>query len=65
MALERLQAGATAGVPDLDRVVVRARRQPAPVLREHYRADRRAVAFERLQASIPVLFYSRLYRDSF
>jgi hypothetical protein len=50
MALERLQARAAAGVPDLDGPVVGRRRQPGRVVREGHRPDRTAMALERLQA---------------
>ena len=50
MALERLQALAAARVPDLDRPVVRRRRQPCRVVREGDRRDPIAMALERLQA---------------
>src|SRR5438552_16162816 len=59
MALKRLEARAAAGVPDLDRAVVRRRREPGRVVREGHRRDGAAVALERLQAraaaSAPVL----------
>jgi len=50
MALERLQARATADIPDLDRVVERRRRQLRRIVREGYRVNRTAMALERLQA---------------
>jgi hypothetical protein len=50
MALERLQAHAAAGVPDLDGSVARRRRQPGRIVRESHRHDRTAMALERLQA---------------
>jgi hypothetical protein len=49
-ALERLQARAAAGVPDLDGPVVRRRRQPGRVVREGHGVDRTAMALERLHA---------------
>ena len=36
MALERLEAGAAAGIPDPDGVVTRRRREPLRVRREGY-----------------------------
>src|SRR5271156_2030833 len=63
MALERLQALATACIPDLDRAVVRRRREPCRVVREGDRVDRTAMALERLQAGTPFISHSRLYRD--
>ena len=63
--LERLQAGPAAGVPDLDRAVVRRRRQPGRVVREGDRPDRIAVALERLQAGPPFLTQSWLYYNHF
>src|SRR6266478_4918178 len=50
MALERLQARATARIPYLDCAVVRRRRQPCRVVREGDRGDVTAMALERLQA---------------
>jgi hypothetical protein len=50
MALERLQAHATAGVPDLNGPVVGRRRQPGRVVREGHREDLTAMALKRLQA---------------
>ena len=49
MTLERLQALATARIPDLDCAVVRRRRQPCRVGREGHRVDRITMALERLQ----------------
>jgi hypothetical protein len=50
MALERLQASAAAGVPDLQGAVPGRRRQPRRVMREGHQADITAMAFECLQA---------------
>ena len=58
MALERLQARAAAGVPDLDGAVVGRRRQPRRVVREGHGMDTTAMALERLQARAPAIFHS-------
>jgi hypothetical protein len=52
MALERLQARAAAGIPDLDGAVAgrRRRRQLFRVVREGHRVDQIAMALKRLQA---------------
>jgi hypothetical protein len=50
MTLERLQARAAAGVPDLDGPVSGRRRQLGGVVREGHRVDRTAMALGRLQA---------------
>ena len=47
---ERLQALAAVCVLDLDRAVIRRRRQPRRVVGEGHRVDGTAVALERLQA---------------
>jgi hypothetical protein len=59
MALERLQARAAAGVPDLDGAVPGRRRQPGRVVREGHGADPAAMPLERLQARDPVVDHSR------
>jgi hypothetical protein len=48
MALERLQARAAAGVPDLDGAVEGRRRQPHRVVREGHRGDPTAMALKRM-----------------
>ena len=48
VALERLQARAAAGVPDLDGHIVGRRRQPGRVVREGHGVDRIAMSLERL-----------------
>jgi hypothetical protein len=58
MALERLQARAAAGVPDLDGVVVGRRRQPSRVVQEGHGVDLIPMALERLQARAPVIVHS-------
>jgi len=58
MALERLQARAAAGIPDLDGPVPGRRRQPGRVVREGHRGDIIAMALERLQARAPVIVHS-------
>jgi hypothetical protein len=52
IALERLQALVTARIPDLDRVIVRRRREPCRVVREGDRADSMTMVLERLQALV-------------
>ena len=61
--MKRLQALAAAGIPDLDRVIVRRRREPARVAREGYGRNSTAVALERLQASTPLIAHRWLYRN--
>src|SRR2546421_12856005 len=61
MALERLQALATACIPDLDRAIDRRRREPCRVMRKGDRPDPTAMALERLQARITFISYTRLY----
>ena len=63
MALERLQARAAAGVPDLDGVVAGRRRQPGRVVREGHRPDKTAMALERLQARTPAV--AHIWLDSY
>jgi hypothetical protein len=58
MALERLQARAAAGVPDLDGAIVRRRRQPGRVVREGHRLDDIAMALECLQTRAPGIVHS-------
>ena len=58
MALERLQARAAAGVPDLDGAVVRPRRQPGRVVREGHRVDAIVSSVE-VQENHDVLGYGR------
>jgi hypothetical protein len=62
---ERLQARAAAGIPDLDRLVPRCRRQPGRVVREGHGVDNVSMALERLQARAPAVSYSRLDVDLF
>jgi len=50
MAFKRLQAHAAAGVPDLNHIIARRRRQLRRIVREGYREDPMAMAFKRLQA---------------
>jgi hypothetical protein len=54
VALERLQADARLGVPELDRLVAGAGRQPAAIGREGHGRNRIRMALERLQASVPI-----------
>jgi hypothetical protein len=63
MALERLDAGAAASIPDPDGLVVRRRREPRRVVREGYRADRAAMAHERLEAGAPTCWQRRMNTD--
>ena len=65
MALERLQARAAAGVPDLDGPVVGRLRQPGRVVREGHRVDPIAMALERLQARTPFVVHDRSNYDFF
>src|SRR5438477_610168 len=50
MALERLQALATARIPDLDRAVIRRRREPCRIMGEDDAVSHKAMAIERLLA---------------
>ena len=62
-ALELLQAGAAAGIPDLDGPVVRRRRHLDRVDREGHWPDVTAMAVERLGAGALFVRHRRHYRS--
>jgi len=61
MALEGLETLSAVRVPDLDRLIVRRRREPGRVVGEDHRVDETAVALECQETRAPLIFYSWLY----
>ena len=63
MALERLEALATACIPDFDRLVGGRGREPGRVVGEGDRVNAMAMALKRLEAGTPFISHTRLYCD--
>ncbi|KAJ1328870.1 hypothetical protein MN608_05599 [Microdochium nivale] len=63
MPFERLEALAGHGIPQLDGLIRRRRREPVAVVGEHNRVNKMVMPFERLEAGIPLIFHCRLRFD--